>query len=36
MVKKSLFRSGLNTLLIGGIAASLAYMVGHILGMFVE
>jgi VIT1/CCC1 family predicted Fe2+/Mn2+ transporter len=35
VVKKSLFRSGLNTLLIGGIAASLAYMVGHILGVLV-
>jgi VIT1/CCC1 family predicted Fe2+/Mn2+ transporter len=35
VVKKSLFRSGLNTLIIGGIAASLAYMVGHILGVLV-
>jgi vacuolar iron transporter family protein len=36
VVKKSLLRSGLNTLLIGGIAASLAYIVGHILGVLVK
>jgi len=36
VVEKSLFRSGLNTLLIGGIAAFLAYMVGLILAVLIK
>jgi VIT1/CCC1 family predicted Fe2+/Mn2+ transporter len=36
VVEKSLFRSGLSTLLMGGIAAFLAYIVGLILAMLVK
>jgi len=35
IVKKSMFRSGFFTLLIGGIAASVAYLVGHTLNFFI-
>jgi vacuolar iron transporter family protein len=36
VVDKSTLRSGLNTLAIGGIAASVAYLVGHLLSVFVK
>jgi VIT1/CCC1 family predicted Fe2+/Mn2+ transporter len=36
IVKKPLFRSGLTTLLIGGIAATAAYLVGNLLGNLVK
>jgi len=32
VVKKSLIRSAVNTLLIGGIAATVAYLIGYLLG----
>jgi VIT1/CCC1 family predicted Fe2+/Mn2+ transporter len=35
MVQKPLIRSGLSTLLIGGIAASVAFVVGYILNLVV-
>jgi VIT1/CCC1 family predicted Fe2+/Mn2+ transporter len=35
VVKKSLIRTGFNTLAIGGIAASVAYLVGYLLSEFV-
>lgn len=35
IVIKSLFRTGLSTLAIGGIAATVAYIVGYLLGMMV-
>jgi vacuolar iron transporter family protein len=36
VVDKSVLRSGLNTLGIGGIAASLVYIVGHLLSILVK
>ena len=36
VVDKSILKSGLNTLAIGGIAASIAYMIGHILSMLIK
>ena len=36
IVKKSLFRSGLYTLLIGAIAASVAYYVGYLLHLLIK
>lgn len=35
-VNKSLFRTGINTLAVGGIAASVAYLVGYLLGIAVK
>jgi vacuolar iron transporter family protein len=35
VVQKSLIRSGINTLLIGGIAASVAFVVGYLLNLVV-
>jgi VIT1/CCC1 family predicted Fe2+/Mn2+ transporter len=35
IVKKSMLKSGLVTLLIGGVAATAAYLVGNVLGNFV-
>jgi vacuolar iron transporter family protein len=36
VVDKSILKSGLNTLAIGGIAASIAYMVGHMLSILIK
>ena len=36
IVNKSLLRTGINTLAVGGIAAFVAYVVGHLLGIAVE
>lgn len=36
IVKRSLFRSGLITLMIGGIAAIVAYVVGYLLSYFIK
>ena len=36
IVKRSLIRSGFTTLAIGGIAATVAYAVGHILSYFIK
>lgn len=36
IVKKSLFRSGLTTLMVGGIAAIVAYAVGYLLSYFIK
>jgi VIT1/CCC1 family predicted Fe2+/Mn2+ transporter len=36
IVKKSMMRSGVNTLIIGGIAAVVAYMVGYGLNFLVS
>lgn len=36
IVKRSLFRSGLTTLMIGGIAATVAYVVGYLLSYFIK
>jgi vacuolar iron transporter family protein len=36
IVNKSLLRTGLNTLAVGGIAASVAYVIGYILGITVK
>jgi VIT1/CCC1 family predicted Fe2+/Mn2+ transporter len=36
IVKRSLFRSGLTTLMVGGIAATVAYAVGHLLSYFIK
>ena len=35
IVQKPLIRSGINTLLIGGIAASVAFVVGYLLNLVV-
>ena len=36
IVNKSLLRTGINTLAVGGIAASVAYVVGYLLGITVK
>ena len=36
IVNKSLLRTGINTLAVGGIAAFVAYVVGYLLGIAVE
>jgi VIT1/CCC1 family predicted Fe2+/Mn2+ transporter len=36
IVKRSLFRSGLTTLMVGGIAATVAYVVGYLLSYFIK
>jgi vacuolar iron transporter family protein len=36
IVKKSLLRTGINTLAVRGIAASVAYIVGYLLGIAVK
>jgi VIT1/CCC1 family predicted Fe2+/Mn2+ transporter len=36
IVSKSLLRTGINTLTVGGIAASVAYVIGYILGITVK
>jgi vacuolar iron transporter family protein len=36
VVEKPMFRSGFNTLLIGGTAAMVAYAVGHLISIFVH
>ena len=36
IVNKSLLRTGLNTLAVGGIAAFVAYVIGHLLGIAVK
>jgi vacuolar iron transporter family protein len=36
IVNKSLLRTGINTLAVGGIAASVAYAVGYLLGITVK
>jgi len=36
IVDKSLLRTGLNTLAVGGIAASVAYVIGYLLGIVVK
>jgi VIT1/CCC1 family predicted Fe2+/Mn2+ transporter len=36
IVNKSLLRTGINTLTVGGIAASVAYVVGYLLGITVK
>jgi vacuolar iron transporter family protein len=36
IVGKSLLRTGINTLAVGGIAASVAYVIGYILGITVK
>lgn len=36
IVKRSLFRSGLTTLMVGGIAATVAYAVGYLLSFFIK
>jgi VIT1/CCC1 family predicted Fe2+/Mn2+ transporter len=36
IVKRSLLRSGLTTLMIGGIAATVAYVVGYLLSYFIK
>jgi VIT1/CCC1 family predicted Fe2+/Mn2+ transporter len=36
MVKKSVLRTGAHTLAVGGIAASVAYVVGHLLSLAVR
>jgi vacuolar iron transporter family protein len=36
VVDKSILKSGLNTLAIGGIAASITYMVGHMLSILIK
>jgi hypothetical protein len=36
IVSKPLLRAGLNTLAVGGIAASVAYVIGYILGITVK
>ena len=36
VVKRSLFRSGLTTLMVGGIAATVAYVVGYLLSYFIK
>jgi VIT1/CCC1 family predicted Fe2+/Mn2+ transporter len=35
VVQKPLMRSGLNTLLVGGIAAAVAFVVGYLLNLIV-
>ncbi len=36
IVKRSLFRSGLTTIMVGGIAATVAYVVGYLLSYFIK
>lgn len=36
IVKRSLLRTGINTLAVGGIAASVAYIIGYLLGVAVK
>ena len=36
IVKRSLLRTGINTLAVGGIAASVAYIIGYLLGVVVK
>ena len=36
IVNKSLLRTGINTLAVGGIAASVAYVIGYLLGIVVK
>lgn len=36
IVKKSMFKSGFFTLMIGGIAASVAYWIGHVLHLLIQ
>jgi vacuolar iron transporter family protein len=36
IVNKSLLRTGINTLAVGGIAASVAYVIGYLLGITVK
>jgi VIT1/CCC1 family predicted Fe2+/Mn2+ transporter len=35
IVQKPLFRSGMSTLLIGGVAAAVAYAIGYLLNLVV-